>query len=108
LGGARNKAICAAKGEFIGLLDQDDLWLPNFLERMVKLTYQFPGAAVYYCCAKGMDAKGNELPEIFGRSVLPSDLLYQQLLRADFLIPSTILMRRSVVMDAGFGSLPFT
>jgi glycosyltransferase involved in cell wall biosynthesis len=101
LGGARNTGICHAQGEFIGLLDSDDSWLPNFLEMMVQLADQSPKAAVYYCSAQGMDGKGNELPEIFGRSVYPSDSLYHQLLRADFLIPSTILMRRAVVIDAG-------
>jgi glycosyltransferase involved in cell wall biosynthesis len=34
---ARNRAVAASSGELIALLDADDLWLPSYLERMVKL-----------------------------------------------------------------------
>jgi glycosyltransferase involved in cell wall biosynthesis len=101
LAGARNTGIRAARGEFIGLLDADDQWLPTFLEIMFALTDQHPEAAVYYCCARGMDVDGHDLPQIFGGPDRPPDTMYQTLLRANFLIPSTIVMRRSIVMDAG-------
>ncbi|MFH1618112.1 MAG: glycosyltransferase family A protein, partial [Candidatus Margulisiibacteriota bacterium] len=34
LGGARNTAIRNAEGEYMALLDQDDIWYPNKLERI--------------------------------------------------------------------------
>jgi glycosyltransferase involved in cell wall biosynthesis len=37
LAGARNTGIRAARGQLIGLLDADDQWLPDFLEKMVAL-----------------------------------------------------------------------
>lgn len=101
LAGARNTGIRAARGEFVGLLDADDLWQPNFLDVMLSLADQHPEAVLYYCCAQGMDIKGRDLPQIFGGPPVPSDMLYQSLLRANFLLPSTIMIRRSIALSAG-------
>jgi glycosyltransferase involved in cell wall biosynthesis len=101
LGGARNTGIRAAKGDFIGLLDADDQWQPQYLETMVNLIYQNPDAAVYYCSAQGTDIQGNDLPQVFGSLRVAPENLYQSLTRANFLIPSTIIMRRAVLIEAG-------
>ncbi len=45
---ARNRGIAESKGEWIALLDGDDLWLPNHLENFVKATSMFPEANVFY------------------------------------------------------------
>jgi hypothetical protein len=65
------------------------------------LAEQHPEAALYYCSARGMDKDGRNLPQVFGGPARPPETMYQTLLRANFLIPSTILMRRSVAMDCG-------
>ncbi len=100
LGGARNTGILASNAEFIGLLDADDEWKPTYLERMVSLVQRRSDAAVYFCAAQGMDAAGKDLPQIFGRFI-PSDSIYQTLLRANFIIPSTVILRRRAVLEAG-------
>jgi glycosyltransferase involved in cell wall biosynthesis len=43
---ARNKGISLAKGEWIALLDADDFWDDNFLQKMVSLHTNFPGANI--------------------------------------------------------------
>jgi glycosyltransferase involved in cell wall biosynthesis len=48
LAGARNAAIKIARGEYLALLDSDDIWLPNYLEKMVGLLESNPEADVYY------------------------------------------------------------
>lgn len=101
LAGARNTGINASNGGLIGLLDADDQWLPNFLETMVSLADKSSDAAVYYCRAQGMDADGSELPQVFGGPVGRPGTTYLPLLRSNFLIPSTIVMRRSIVRAAG-------
>jgi len=98
LGGARNTGILASCAEFVGLLDADDEWMPNYLEKMMRLVRHHPNAAVYYCTARGMDSNGNNLPRIFGRVIKSID---QRLLRANFIIPSTVILRRSVIVDIG-------
>lgn len=101
LGGARNTGIRAARGEFVGLLDADDQWLPDFMETMLSLATGHPEASIYYCYARSMDMEGRELPQLYGGPNMKSEILYQTLLRANFLIPSTIMMRRSIVLAAG-------
>lgn len=101
LAGARNTGINAANGELVALLDADDEWDPNFLEEMVRLATQQPSAGLFYCCARAMDEDGAELPQRFGGPPVLPETMYETLLRANFLIPSTIVMRRSVVIAAG-------
>jgi glycosyltransferase involved in cell wall biosynthesis len=101
LGGARNTGIRAAKGEWIGLLDADDQWQPNFLEKMISTASSHPSAAILYCLARCMDVDGKDLDQTVGGPVLPPGQIYQVLLRNNYLIPSTILMRRSTIVDAG-------
>ena len=101
LAGARNTGIRAAKGDFIGLLDADDLWFPGFLEAISQLISEHPGAAVYYCCAQGLNSHNNLLPQFFGGPVIPPELMYQTLLRANFIIPSTVAIHRSVILEEG-------
>lgn len=101
LAGARNTGIRAANGDLIGLLDADDVWMPGYLEKMTALVARHPNAAVYFCCAQGIDEQGHELPQIFGKPATHLDSLSHTLLRANFIIPSTVLMRRWAIEQAG-------
>ena len=101
LGAARNTGIKAAAGRFVGLLDADDAWLPSYLAHMMTLVARHPDAAVYYANARYMDVNGVEMPGLVTGATVAPDQVYAQLLRANFLIPSTILLRRDVVMAAG-------
>jgi len=101
LAGARNTGILASSGKYIGFLDADDEWSSDYLEKMMDLVNKFPDAAVYFCAARAMDANSKDLPQLFGKPSVPMQAIYWSLLRANFLIPSTITMRRSVILEFG-------
>jgi glycosyltransferase involved in cell wall biosynthesis len=97
LAGARNTGIRESKGELIALLDSDDIWLPDYLERMVALTEENPQAAVFYCAARCVDEQGLLLKQIVGYQPVESADLYKYLLRSNFIIPSTITARKTAI-----------
>ena len=101
LAAARNAGIRAAKGHWVALLDSDDIWLPDFLETMLRLLHEHPQTDVFYCGVQFMDAHGIDLPQVSNQTV-PSHHMYAALLRANFLIPSTIFLRKMAVVGAGY------
>lgn len=58
-GAARNKGLMRARGEFVALLDADDYWEPEFLERMESFLDAHPGAVAASCAFKAERAKGD-------------------------------------------------
>jgi glycosyltransferase involved in cell wall biosynthesis len=52
LAGARNTGLIAAKGEFVALLDADDIWLPNYLDSQVRFLSDHPEFDLVYCNAR--------------------------------------------------------
>lgn len=44
---ARNNGIRKSKANYIALLDADDIWLPDFLETIHKMTIEYPDAGIY-------------------------------------------------------------
>ncbi|MEH6831879.1 MAG: glycosyltransferase family A protein [Sulfitobacter sp.] len=61
LAGARNTGIAAARGEFIGFCDADDLWLPEKLMRHVAHLQSAPHIGVSYSGSSLIDDCGARL-----------------------------------------------
>jgi len=55
---ARNAGIAAARGEYIALLDSDDTWLPQKLEREIALFEADPALGMVHCAAESFDHWG--------------------------------------------------
>src|ERR1700719_2128399 len=45
---SRNVAIANAHGEYIAVLDADDLWLPNKLEQQLGILFEYPDAGMVF------------------------------------------------------------
>ncbi len=61
LAGARNTGIRNAQGEYIALLDGDDLWLPEKLANHVQHLESNPDVGVSFSRSEFIDAQGNSL-----------------------------------------------
>ncbi len=58
LAGARNSGIAAARGDYIGLCDADDLWRPGKLAAHVAHLDANPGVAISFSGSELIDAQG--------------------------------------------------
>ncbi|WP_404787654.1 glycosyltransferase family 2 protein [Altericista sp. CCNU0014] len=65
LSGARNTGIQNAQGDYIALLDADDLWHPTKLEKQVQLLDRFANAGLVYTWTALMDESGRPTGRFF-------------------------------------------
>jgi glycosyltransferase involved in cell wall biosynthesis len=104
--GSRNVGNAAASGEFIAVLDADDWWHPEKLERQIEAMKRRPGAVL--CFTDRVDVRGEE----YQRHLVPEEWLVNLdlQLRKDDRIPhaSAIYLRRAVEIVGGYPEhLPF-
>ncbi|MFQ5981414.1 MAG: glycosyltransferase family 2 protein [Candidatus Heimdallarchaeota archaeon] len=104
LGGssARNMGIKASKGKFIAFLDSDDIWLPQKLERQMRIFEESsPKVGVVYC--EWAQFKGEKLRghRYIKKKVREGDI-HKLIDNYDFFIPTpTILLRKSCLEKTG-------
>lgn len=91
-----NRAFAMAKGEFMGLLDHDDLLAPNALYEIVQALQDHPQADALYT---DEDKVTTELDEHFQPHLKPDFNL--DLLRSNNYICHFFVVRRSIVEKAG-------
>lgn len=60
-GNAFNAGLARANGTLTMLLDADDMWLPEKVERMVELAAQRPNAVLFYHRHQNVDETGKEI-----------------------------------------------
>lgn len=111
---SRNLGIRKAKGEYIALLDADDVWLPHKLEQQVAILDSHPEAGMVYGMSqywhswtgKPEDSQRDYVPEL---GIQPSTLFMPPTLltrcyplgEAAAPCPSNLLLRREMVERIG-------
>ncbi len=97
---ARNLAVQHATSEWVAFLDHDDTWAPDKLMRQLE-TARVTGAEVVITAARNFDVT-DRVAEV---RPTPEDLdscdPLKLLLYDNFVTLSSVLMRRSVLMEAG-------
>lgn len=63
---ARNNGVAQSRSDYIALLDADDEWYPEIIERVINCIKAYPGLALY-SCKHEICANGNcfEPPQVF-------------------------------------------
>ena len=97
LAAARNTGITFSTGEYIALLDADDMWLPDFLQVMTNVIKQ-QHADGAYCGFQYTDQQGNPFPEKFQR-IVKSDGLYASLQIGNFINACSVVMKCSKYIE---------
>jgi len=103
----RNHCINQAVGEWVALLDADDLWKPSHLEDLIKMTAE-PGLTVVCAAATVFESEtGRYLREKPQSDAFVADFpvsLYQ----GEFVIlPSSAIVRRDVLIRSGMINLRY-
>ena len=110
---SRNLGVRHAKGDYIGFLDVDDIWLPHKLKQQLDSFNRYPEAAMVYGRTQIWHswtgkANGKEQDYFYELGVRPNHLipppiLFKQLLQNKYQTPTTCnaLMRREVFEQVG-------
>ncbi len=117
---SRNVAIRQARGEYIALLDADDIWLPGKLEDQINIMRSFPevgsvyGNTLYWFSWTGRpeDRSLDYVPALGlpPGSVIPSSQIVASMVSGAAAVPCTcsLLVRRSLLDESGGFEEAFT
>lgn len=101
----RNVGIKMAKGEYLAFVDDDDLWLPNKLEKQVQILNENLDFGLVHCYCRVIDEKGNKTDKIIGRpgksSVKHGNVQIQMAGNWTLMMP-TPLVRKIVIDEVGY------
>ena len=105
-GAARNAAIACARGRYVSMLDSDDLWLPDYLAAAGDALERHPSAGL--ACADHWTLE--DPPGLLRRQplrrrrqplVLDADAFLLRLAQRNFVVNSTVTLRRSLLEEVG-------
>lgn len=95
--GTRNRGFDIAQGEWVALLDSDDLWHTNKLEEQLRIATGSE-ADIIYCSYSIIDECSAHISDF----IVPERTSYENMLKKSVLSCSTVLMHRSILSQHRF------
>jgi glycosyltransferase involved in cell wall biosynthesis len=100
----RAHALSLARGEFIGLLDSDDLWLPGKVGPQAERLTEEPGVGLVHAEFEAFESETGEPLSWGARDWSPdADPLLELVRLGCFVMTGTTLIRRSAIEQRGLG-----
>jgi len=99
---ARNAGMAKMTGEYLAFLDSDDMWLPKKLEIQLDFLNRHPEVDVLGTRCEVVGSSGESLGKYKPTGFFTAD--FEGLLKANFLITSTVMMRTRILKDVGYFS----
>ena len=96
---AKNNGLAAARGEYVGFCDADNIWRPRKLTKQVPLLQANPRIGVVYGDIHLIDGEGKSLPRLNTRRY--SGRITAKLLIDNFVTFNTTLVPRRILEDVG-------
>lgn len=91
----RKHGLEEARGEWIAILDSDDIWAPNKLEKQMKLQRE-KNAELIFTGSAFIDSDGNSIDWILH---VPEKIAYRQLLKQNLVSNSSVLVRKKIYAE---------
>lgn len=103
LGSARKLAYDQTRGDFIAILDADDIWMPQKLQRQIQLFNENPDLGMVYCDAIYFDDGGDKI-RMFQLTQPYRGHVFGNLIRKNFMPSSGMVFRRDALdqLDCAF------
>jgi glycosyltransferase involved in cell wall biosynthesis len=103
---ARNHGIRSSQGKWIAFLDDDDVWLPDKINRQMQLITSNPSLGLIYCSDYAVDEQLHILYRRDAENHNRGDV-FERLLIKNFIFTSCTMARRDAIEKAGYMELEF-
>lgn len=102
LSAARNTGIFLARYPFVAFLDADDVWMPDMLERVMKVFTELPeDYGIVAAHPIYIDSEGRKLPSSKSMLFLEGEIKTEDILLMTRFPPSSVVARRIVFDECG-------